>query len=292
MLILIAIYIFIIASIFLILFSLPRKATYKLPMELRKDMDKEGAPEEKQRRPLYFTYLFLPINRLILSRIGRGNLSGKLKAAEINISAEEYLAIKELLALIGPVLVTTLLGRSEPVFIFLAAFFGFIFPDIILRKRIQKRKKAIVRALPEAIDLLTLCVEGGLDFMLGLNWVVERSPKSPLINEFASILHEVKVGKSRQQALRDMGKRLGIPEVSSFVNTVVHAERMGTSFGEVLTILSEEARRQRFQKGERAALQAPIKMLFPLILFILPVVGIIVGGPVLIQFLQGGFPKF
>jgi len=122
--------------------------------------------------------------------------------------------------------------------------------------------------------------------------VVERSPKSPLVNEFSLVIHEVSIGKSRAGALKDMAKRLSLAEVSSFVNTVVHAERMGTSMSDILAILSEEARRQRFQKGERLALQAPIKMLFPLILFILPVVGIIIGGPILLQFMQGGVPKF
>ena len=90
------------------------------------------------------------------------------------------------------------------------------------------------------------------------------------------------------QALKDMARRLDIPEVSSFVQALVQAERMGTPVSETFGIISEDTRLQRFRRGERIALQAPIKILFPLIFCILPVIGIIVGGPVILQFLQGG----
>jgi pilus assembly protein TadC len=289
---LIAIYICIIGGIFLILLSLLGPRSQRLPTRIKEEMSAGYMLRQQRRRKLYFTYLFLPLNRLILSRIGWDYLSGQLHSAELDLSPEEYLGVKEILILALLAAAFFLLQQLNALLVGIVIFAGFILPDFYLKSRIQKRKVLTLKALPEAIDLLTLCVEGGLDFMLGLTWVVRRSPKNPLINAFALVLQEVQVGKSRQEALKDMARRIGIPEVSSFVNTVTHAERMGTSISEVLNILSEEARQQRFQRGERLALQAPIKMLLPLVVFILPVVGIIVGGPILLQFFQSGMPKF
>jgi tight adherence protein C len=118
--------------------------------------------------------------------------------------------------------------------------------------------------------------------------VIKRSKVSSLTKELSLVLHEIQMGKSRSDSLKSMAKRMSIPEVSSLVNTLVAADRMGTPVYNVLNDLGEEARRQRFQRGERLALTAPIKMLFPLIFFILPVVAIIVGAPILLQFMQGG----
>ena len=165
---------------------------------------------------------------------------------------------------------------------------GWFIPEFYLGRRIKKRRGEIISALPEVVDLLSLCVSGGLDFMSGLKWVIERSRPNALIKEFSFVSRQINMGKRRQEAMKEMSKRLNIPEISSFVRIIVQADKLGTPVSEVLHILSDETRRQRFQRGERLALQAPIKMLLPLILFILPVVAIIVGGPVLLQFMQGG----
>jgi tight adherence protein C len=125
---------------------------------------------------------------------------------------------------------------------------------------------------------------------MAVKWVVDKSEPNPLVEELDLLLMETKVGKPRRQALQDMAKRMDLPEVYSFSRALIQAERLGTPVGAALNILSEEVRDSRFRRGERLALQAPIKMLFPLIFFIMPVVGIIVGGPVLLQFLEGGIP--
>ena len=244
------------------------------------------------KKPLLLLRPVFPFNRWILNRIGRQNLTNQLQVAEANIFPEDYLGIKEILILGLLFGLLFLTKHIEPLWLGTAILLGYVLPDLYLKSRIRARKRLIIKALPETIDLLTLCMHGGLDFMLGLNWVVERSKPNPLTKEFALVIHEIKVGRTRQEALRDMAKRLSIPDISSFITTLIHAERMGTSISEVLSALAEEARRQRFQRGERLALQAPIKMLFPLVVFILPVVGIVVGGPVILQFIQGGLPKF
>ena len=124
--------------------------------------------------------------------------------------------------------------------------------------------------------------------MLALRWVVEKSKETPLRDELTQILQEIKMGKSRRQALKDMSQRLNIPDISSFVRTLIQTDRIGTPISEALAIISEDCRLSRFRRGERLALQAPMKMLIPLIFFILPTVAIIVGGPVFLQFSQAG----
>jgi tight adherence protein C len=134
-------------------------------------------------------------------------------------------------------------------------------------------------------------MDAGLDFTMSMDWIVKKTRSNPMIEELAFVLEEIKWGKPRLQALKDMTKRLDSPDVRSFVNTLSQAERMGTPVIEVLGMLCEDVRQQRSQRGERIALQAPMKMLIPLIFCILPVIGIVIAGPIILQFLQGGLFK-
>jgi tight adherence protein C len=169
---------------------------------------------------------------------------------------------------------------------------GIVLPDIWLKIRRSIRKKLVVKDLPDVIDLLSLCVNAGLDFSLAVNWVVEKSKRTPLVEELELFLLETRMGKSRRRALQDMSKRFNLPEVSSFTRALIQAERLGTPVESALNILSEEMRDFRFRRGEQLALQAPIKMLFPLIFCIMPVVAIIVAGPIFLQFMGGGIQLF
>jgi tight adherence protein C len=199
----------------------------------------------------------------------------------------EFMAGKELLA-IGLPLILFLLGVKHPLWLFVAAMVGLMFPDVILNSRVKKRKYSIVRILPETIDLLGLCVGAGLDFMAAVRWVVDKVKPNPMIEELVLVLKEINVGKPRVEALRDMAKRLDIPDVTSFVRTLIQADRMGTPVEEAFRILSEDSRMRRFHRGERQAMKAPLKMLIPLIFCILPVILIIVAGPILIKFIKEG----
>ncbi|MFC1675071.1 type II secretion system F family protein [Candidatus Omnitrophota bacterium] len=289
----ILIYLFIFASVLsLTMYFLLMRRSFNLPpakgYEPEKKADAKGGMANlvsALTRPLS------PLNRAILSRFNAQDLADRLSSAEVKLLPAEYLGFKEIL--IAAICAVVFLGaeRMEPVWLVFIFLGGYILPDIYLRLRIKKRNAMILKALPEVIDLLTLCVGGGLDFMQGMDWVIKRSPPGPLIKELSIVTQEVKIGKSRQQALKAMSRRLKIPEVFSLINTLVSADRMGSPVYEVLDALGEETRRQRFQRGERLALQAPIKMLFPLVFCILPVVAIIVGGPILIQFMQGGLTK-
>lgn len=176
----------------------------------------------------------------------------------------------------------------------MAAGIGFILPDIQARAKARARRRTIIRLLPTVVDLLTLCIGAGMDFLIALNRVIsiKRFQGEPLIAELAAAMQEIKLGKRRAEALKAMAKRVDVQELSSFVRTIVQADRMGTPISDVLNVHAEDLRLERFMVAERAALKAPIKILFPLIFFIMPCVAIIVAAPIFIQFLkQNPFAK-
>jgi tight adherence protein C len=167
--------------------------------------------------------------------------------------------------------------------------FGFVFPYIWLSDQIKKRHRAILRALPYNIDLLTLSVEAGLDFGAALGTVVEKGRPGPLVEELNIVLSEIRLGKTRAEALRNLADRIQLPDVSAFVSNLVQADRMGTSLGKVLRIQSTQLRINRTHRAEKAANEAPVKMLLPLIGCIFPTVFLVLFGPIVYRVLYGGF---
>ncbi|MFA5337094.1 MAG: type II secretion system F family protein [Candidatus Omnitrophota bacterium] len=236
----------------------------------------------------FFLSPFAPLNEGLMKALKiEKPLKNKMYLAKWKTTPGEFMAGKELLA-IGLPLILFLLGVKQMLWLSIAAVIGLMFPDIILNSRVKKRKYSIVRILPETIDLLGLCVGAGLDFMAAVRWVVDKVKPNPMIEELVLVLKEINVGKPRVEALRDMAKRLDIPDVTSFVRTLIQADRMGTPVEEAFRILSEDSRMRRFHRGERMAMTAPLKMLIPLIFCILPVILIIVAGPILIRFIKEG----
>ena len=171
---------------------------------------------------------------------------------------------------------------------FIAGIAGFVLPDFYLSGKIRAKKDAIIRYFPETVDLLDLCIGAGLDFLSAIQWVTQKSQANPFIGQLELVMKEIQVGKSRTEALKAMAKRLNIPDINSFSRTIVQAERMGASVEEALRNLSEDTRANRFERGERYAIKASLKILIPLLLFILPVIMIVVAGPIIIQFSTGG----
>jgi tight adherence protein C len=202
----------------------------------------------------------------------------------------QFLVFKVLSIIFVPVASFIILGNkfSPNVVLIVSLAIGFLLPEIWLNNKIKRRQARIVRDLPNIIDLLNLCVSGGLDFMLAVNRVVKDLKPCDLTRELAEVYRETQIGKPKREALKNFAWRVDIPEVHSFVRTLIQADRMGTPMAEALNLQAEEIRVRRFQKGEAMALKAPIKLLFPLFVFILPVVLIIVGAPILLQFVRGG----
>jgi tight adherence protein C len=161
---------------------------------------------------------------------------------------------------------------------------GYIFPDMWLTSRINRRKKAVFRAMPDALDLLTICVEAGLGFDAAMAKVHEKWDND-LALEFGRVLQEVRLGKLRREALRDMADRMGVPEMTSFVAAVVQSEQLGVSMAKVLRVQSNQMRVRRRQYAEEEAHRAPVKIVFPIVLLIFPSLLIILLAPAALQLL-------
>jgi tight adherence protein C len=163
----------------------------------------------------------------------------------------------------------------------LGVVIGYIAPEFWLGRRIKRRQKAILLMIPDALDLLTISVRAGLGFDAALAKVVEKL-KGPLSDEFRRALAEVRVGKSRREALRDIIPRTEVPPLTNFIGAIIQAETLGVSISKVLQVQSEQLRIERRQRAEEQAAKAPIKMLFPLVGCIFPSLFIVILGPAII----------
>jgi tight adherence protein C len=172
----------------------------------------------------------------------------------------------------------------------IAVVIGFFFPQLWLNGEISKRQKSIRKAMPDALDLLTICVEAGLGFDAAMQKVAEKW-ENELSMAFGRVIREIQLGKIRREALRDMAERIGIAEMTSFVAAVIQSETLGVSMAKVLRIQSDQMRMKRRQRAEEEAHQAPIKMLIPMVAFIFPSIFIVLMTPAAIRFMDSGFMK-
>jgi tight adherence protein C len=182
----------------------------------------------------------------------------------------------------------------KPFFFGLIGFFmGYLLPEFWLGRKIKSRQKVILKMIPDALDLLTISVRAGLGFDAALAKVVEKLP-GPLTDEFRRALAEVRVGKARREALRDMIPRTNVQPLSNFIGAIIQAETLGVSISKVLQVQSEQLRIERRQRAEEMAAKAPIKMLFPLVGCIFPSLFVVILGPAIISlvktFAGGGIP--
>lgn len=212
-------------------------------------------------------------------------LESQAEILKMNIDVQVMFVVEILLAATLGIFVFILLSNIG--YGLTAAFFGFFVPYFIFLSKVRAKKEAIVRVFPETIDLIDLCIGAGLDFSSSIKWVIDKSDPNPFIEQLSVVLSEIQIGRNRTDALKDMARRLQLPDISSFVRTVVQSERMGTSAEEGFRNLSEDTRLTRFQSGERYAIKASLKILFPLLFCILPVIMIVVAGPIIIKFTQG-----
>lgn len=171
----------------------------------------------------------------------------------------------------------------------LFAVLGFMLPALWLGNKIRSRKQSVIRSLPDALDLLTICVEAGLGFDQAMQKVAEKWDDD-LSRSFARVLHEIRLGKIRREALRDMANRLDVSDVTSFVAAVIQAEQLGVSIAKVLRIQSDQMRVRRRQRAEEKAHQAPVKMLFPMVFLIFPAIWIVLLGPAILQVMATNVP--
>jgi len=174
---------------------------------------------------------------------------------------------------------------NQILFILWTLVFSRLLFDLFIKIKINKRQVDMSKELPDVLDLLTVSVESGLGFDAALQKVV-RKTKGPLSNEFNKTLQEIKMGKARRDALRDLANRTGVEDLSTFIGAIIQADQLGVSIGNVLRIQSKQMRQIRKQRIEEKAMKAPIKMLLPMVFFIFPTLFLVLLGPAAIQLIE------
>lgn len=210
------------------------------------------------------------------------------------VDAPTFLAIRFILAVVmgGFLTVVILISpASNPsdnfMYIGGATFAGFFLPHLMLSSRITRRQTEIRKAMPDALDLLTICVEAGLGFDAALSKVSDKW-ENELSLAFSRVIREVQLGKVRREALKSMSDRLGIAEMTSFVAAIIQSEQLGVSMAKVLRIQADQMRMKRRQYAEEQAHKAPVKMLIPMALLIFPSIMIIILTPAAMQIMGSG----
>jgi tight adherence protein C len=214
----------------------------------------------------------------------------ELAGNPMNIDAATFLASRFVLALFFGgflILIFTISNANWPflrVVLVVAIFsvLGYFFPQMWLRSKVNKRQKDIRLAMPDALDLLTICVEAGLGFDAAMSKVSEKW-ENQLSLAFTRTIREIQLGKLRREALKDMADRIGISEMTSFVAAIIQSEQLGVSMSKVLRIQSEQMRMKRRQRAEEEAHKAPVKMIIPMGLLIFPSILIILMTPALLR---------
>jgi tight adherence protein C len=261
--------------------SVRRAATYgklRLPGGIRERPFRERVVEPLAER---LAALVLKLN----PKTTLDSVSARLLSAGLGrtVSPSSFLAAKAAFALGGIVLGLVLGGafagaRGALVFTLAFAGFGFIAPDLSVSARARRRKERIRAELPDALDLLAVSVEAGLGFDGAISKLTEHM-QGPLADEFGLTLNEIRIGEGRQDALKKLSERTDTPEVSGFVRSIIQADQLGISLGRILRVQAADTRLRRQAAAEERAMKAPIKMLFPTVLFIFPAMFIVILGP-------------
>jgi tight adherence protein C len=255
--------------------------------------------EMEMQQPFYDRVMRPLIQRL--ARIGRRQDGGMIARTDAKLEKAGYpgglrgadwIGVK-FLSLIAFAVLGFLLGlllSGTPIvallFALVGAALGFLAPEFWLGRRIRARSMAMTLQLPDALDLLTISVEAGLGFDAALAKVVEKM-EGPLVDEFRQALAEVRMGRARRDALRDVVIRADSQPVSNFIGAIVQAEQLGVPIAKVLQIQSNQLRIERRQRAEEAAAKAPVKMLFPMVGCIFPTIFIVILGPAIVTVMGG-----
>lgn len=251
-------------------------------------------------RPALGFRLCWPLVRLLVHHggalIGAGTreaVTRRLRRAGVqySLSAEEFVMGKVVAAAVATLLAGILLsrlGNAALAALPFAALGGFLYPELWLRESAERRQAAILRELPFYLDVITLAVEAGSNLSGGLTQAVRKSSDSPLRRELARVLRDVRAGRTRADALREMAERSGSRALQNVVAGMIQAERSGSSLGPLLRAQADQLRSERFQRAEKRAMEAPVKLLGPLVLFIFPTTFLVLGFLVLSKAVQEG----
>jgi tight adherence protein C len=206
-----------------------------------------------------------------------------------SLTPQAYLAVKAGVAggaiLLGLLLSVTGGGMLGLLFAMVGAAIGFIAPEFFINSRIRARKDVMKSELPNVLDLLSVCVEAGLGFDQALVKLNERMD-GPLVDEFALVLHEMRIGQSRSAALKNLAERVDSQDIGQFARAIVQADQLGISLSRILKVQSTDMRVRRQLAAEEKAMKAPVKMLFPTVIFIFPSMFLVALGPAMLNLMK------
>ena len=244
--------------------------------------------------------VLVPLTRSILGTLGKYGPKQSAERLRLNLQQAGnpgnltpimFSGIRSVLAVLmlvifGFVTFRTMAFTQALMYTAIGAGLGYLLPGIWLGQQIKKRKHNIVKALPDALDLLTISVEAGLAFDSALQRVTEKWDNE-LSNEFKRVLTDTRLGRARRDALKDMSARTGVEDVQTFIAAIIQAEQLGVSIGKILRIQADQMRVRRRQRAEEAAQKAPIKMLFPMVFLIFPALFVVILGPAVPRLMKG-----
>ena len=258
------------------------------------DVEKAQFGEDARHIPVFFR-IFLPFTPNFRGLCASEFLGGTMKKLreqlamagyEQALSAEQFMTVRILMGALGVLFTLLLFSSGKAAMGLLVLICMVLYPQVWLRGLITKRHLQILKALPNVLDLLTLSVEAGKDFVSALRDILSRRPPDELGFELRKALHEIQLGKPRQTALKEMTARVRQPELTSVMNAIIQSDELGVSIGQVLRIQAEQLRAKRFARAEKMASEAPVKILFPVALLIFPAVFTVVIAPMLMRALE------
>lgn len=260
----------------------------------------EGHEEEDEMKKSFFERVLKPAYKNIGNYLAnltpreiRSNIEKKIVYAgnPWNINFNGLVSMQALLAVLLGLLVSCLVwmgfleGARAVFLIILAIIIGIMLPYNMVNTRALKRQKEIQKTLPDILDLLLVSVEAGLGFDMSIKRIADQAP-GELSRELTRALEEMRIGKTREEALRGIVRRTGVPDLSSFISAVIQSEQLGSNIANTLRIQASTMRQKRRQRAEETAMKAPIKMLFPLVFFIFPTLFVVLLGPAFIRIMQ------
>ncbi len=210
---------------------------------------------------------------------------------EYSISAEQFVSAKIVSAFVFTLfawLLLSMLGKSALVLALIGGFGGYYYPELWLKESAEKRRADILKRLPFFLDIITLAVEAGTNLTGGITQAVAKSGESSLRSELSRVLRDIRAGKSRSEALRDMADRANCQPLTGVVSGMIQAERTGSSLGPMLRAQADQIRTERFLRAEKKAMEAPVKLLGPLVMFIFPTTFLVLGFLIMSKAIQQG----
>ncbi|MBT3983546.1 MAG: type II secretion system F family protein [Bacteriovoracaceae bacterium] len=262
------------------------------------DDENQVKPEQgiilKYSKPFFKRYVSPYVGTMKSIKTIRGKYKKKLANAGLTqeMSADDFYSFKLFLILGFPIvflLLREFLEETWPLsFAPVMGILGFYYPDIWIDGRIKQRKDDILVGFPFIVDLLALSIEAGLDFVAAISKVIDKAPAGPIVDEFEILLKELRIGSSREEALRSLAWRCDLIQVTSFSAALIAANSVGASVGPILKGQSQDLRQKRSTDAEKKGAEAATKILLPMFMFFLPAVVIIIMAPLAVQWMTGG----